>query len=269
VKRDSNVVFEGSIPENYDRYLGPTLFESFADDIVARLRGARPKSLLETACGTGILTGKVRDAFPDARIVATDLNPGMLEFAQSKFLPNKNVEWREADASALPFPGGAFDAVVCQFGLMFVPNKEMAVREAYRVLGRGGVFLFNVWDSMAQNPFAQIAHATIGSFFDVDPPNFYEIPFSFYNVELIGILLETAGFKSIETSLVKLPCRSNSAADFAAGLVRGNPVATAIQERGVELEKVVDAVKETVAKRLGSAPVESTMQAYVWRARHG
>ncbi len=236
MRRDPNVIFEGSIPENYDRYLGPAFFEPFANDA--------------------------------AVLVATDLNPGMLAFAQGKFSASENVEWQEADAGALQFPGSSFDAVVCQLGLMFVPDKESAMRECYRVLNRNGVFLFNVWDSIDRNPIGQIAHQTIASFFECEPPNFYELPFGFYDADLIRGLLQSAGFKAIEASLVTLPCRSTSAADFAIGLVRGNPVATAIEERGVEVTAVVDAVSQKIAERYGTAPVESTMQAFVWRALH-
>lgn len=269
VKRDPNVVFEGSIPENYDRYLGPTLFEPFANDMAARLKGAQANNVLELACGTGILTRRLRESLgPAVQIVATDLNPGMIAFAQKKFSSTKNLEWQEADAGALPFADGSFDAVVCQFGLMFVPDKEAAMREAYRVIRPGGMFLFNVWDSIESNSFGAIAHKTISSFFEHDPPTFYEIPFSFYDVDLIRGLLEKAGFKSTEKSLVKLPLRSKSAADFAIGLVRGNPTATAIQERRVDIESVIGAVRHKIAECYGDSPVEGTMQAFLWRAVH-
>jgi ubiquinone/menaquinone biosynthesis C-methylase UbiE len=127
MKRDINVVFEGSIPENYDRYLGPVLFEPFAEDMAARLKEEQPESVLELACGSGILTRRLRDTLSKTRLVATDLNPGMIAHAQRKFSPSESVEWREADAAALPFRDGSFDAVVCQFGLMFVPEKELAL----------------------------------------------------------------------------------------------------------------------------------------------
>jgi ubiquinone/menaquinone biosynthesis C-methylase UbiE len=269
VKRDPNVIFEGSIPENYDRYLGPVLFEPFAMDMAARLKGERPKNVLELACGTGILTRRLRDSLaPAARLVATDLNPGMLAFAQGKFGAIENLEWQVADASALPFSDSSFDAVVCQFGLMFVPDKESAMRECYRILSSGGVFLFNVWDSIEHNPFAQIALKTIATFFEHDPPNFYELPFGFYDADLIRALLQRAGFMAIEASLVALPCHSPSASEFAIGLVRGNPVATAIQERRVDMDDVIQGVAREIAGRYGAAPVESTMQAFVWRALH-
>ena len=192
----------------------------------------------------------------------------MLALAQRKFSSSQNIEWQEADAGALPFSDSSFDAVVCQFGLMFVPDKESAIRECYRVLGPGGVFLFNVWDSMERNPFAKIAHETIASFFDHDPPNFYELPFCLFDADLIRALLQRSGFKGIESTLVTLPCRSSSATDFGIGLVRGNPTATAIEERGVKIDEVIAAVSQKIAENFGSAPVESTMQAFVWRAVH-
>jgi ubiquinone/menaquinone biosynthesis C-methylase UbiE len=267
VKRDANAVFEGSIPENYDRYLGPGFFQPFAKDLVARLERDQPKRVLEIACGTGIVTRELRDRLPfTTQIVATDLNPAMFTFAQRKFGPDENVEWQEADAAALPFPDGSFDAVICQFGLMFVPDKEAAMRECHRVLVRGGAFLFNVWDSMDQNPVVKTGHQTIVSFFERDPPNFYELPFGFYDQNVIRPLLENAGFRGIEVSLLTLPFHSSSAQDFATGLVRGNPVATATQERGANVDHLVHAVAERIAERYGSAPMKSTMQAFVWRA---
>jgi len=183
MEADRNVLFHGTIPKNYDRYLGPVIFEPFARDIARRLRDRKIQSLLEIACGTGIVTRHLRSTLPrSTEIIATDLNPDMFEFAKSKFRGGEPVRWQQADASALPFPDKSFDAAVCQFGLMFVMDKEAAVREAYRVLRRAGVFLFNVWDSFDANPFAQIAHTTIASLFDRDPPQFYEIPFSLHRV---------------------------------------------------------------------------------------
>ena len=267
MNRDPNVVFEGSIPENYDRYLGPAFFEPFADDIADRASREQPKKVLEIACGTGIVTRRLRDRLPrTSQIVATDLNPGMFKFAQRKFDASEKIQWQQADATALPFPDGSFDAVICQFGLMFVPDKKAAMRECHRVLTRGGIFLFNVWDAIERNPIGQLAHKTIASFFDHDPPTFYELPFSFYDADLIRELLENADFKPVESSLVRLPCRSSSAAKFAIGLVRGNPVASAIEERGVNVLDVVGAVSEKIAESFGDAPVETTMQAFVWRA---
>ena len=264
---DKNAIFGGSIPENYDRYLGPSFFEPFAKDLVARLDPKLHRNVLEIACGTGIVTRRLRDRLSgEAQLVATDLNPAMFALAQEKFDPKENVTSQEADAGALPFADASFDAVVCQFGVMFFPDKAAALGETWRVLRSGGVYLFNVWDSFEENPVARTAHETIASFFDRDPPSFYLTPFGFHDADLIRRLLQQAGFEEIEISTVKLPCRSSSAAQFAIGLVRGNPVAGAIEERGVSVDRVVEAVETKLGQCFGVAPVETTMQALVCHA---
>jgi ubiquinone/menaquinone biosynthesis C-methylase UbiE len=264
---DRNVLFRGAVPENYDRYLGPVIFEPWAEDLVLRLAGKKYERILEIACGTGIVTRGLRNALPaTTEIVATDLNPDMFEFAKPKFRSDENVIWQQADASALPCPNCSFDAAVCQFGVMFVPDKAAAMRESYRVLRNSGVFLFNVWDSFEANPFGQIAHATIASFFDHDPPSFYKIPFGFHDSTVIQKLLRDAGFEKIESFAGTKPCRSSSAREFAIGLVRGNPVAAEATERGVDPEDLIDGIAKRISECFGDAPVESTMRAIVWQA---
>jgi ubiquinone/menaquinone biosynthesis C-methylase UbiE len=264
---DRNVLFQGSIPENYDRYLGPVLFEPYAQDLAGRLRDKKLNSVLEIACGTGIVTRRLCDALPPTtEIVATDLNDDMFEFARPNLKTAANLRWQQADASALPFGHESFDAIVCQFGLMFVPDKPAAMGEAYRVLRRGGVFLFSVWDAIDVNPFGQIAHTTIASFFDHDPPRFYQIPFSLCDSNAVREILENAGFESIELFVETKPCHSKSAREFATGLVRGNPVGGELTERGVDHEAVIDAIEERLAERFGAAPCQSTMRAIVWQA---
>jgi ubiquinone/menaquinone biosynthesis C-methylase UbiE len=267
MEHDRNVLFQGAVPENYDRYLGPVIFEPWAEDLVLRLAGKKYERVLEIACGTGIVTRRLRDALPaTTEIVATDLNSDMFQFAKPKFGKNENVIWQQADASALPFPNSSFDAALCQFDVMFVPDKAAAMRESYRVLRGGGVFLFNVWASFDANPFVQIAHATIASFFDRDPPSFYKIPFGFHDSTVIRKLLQDAGFQKIESFSETKSCRSGFATEFATGLVRGNPVATEATERGVDPENLIDAIAKRIAERFGDAPTESTMRAIVWQA---
>lgn len=267
MEHDRNVLFRGAVPENYDRYLGPVIFEPWAEDLVLRLSDKKYERVLEIACGTGIVTRRLRDALPSTTgIVATDLNPEMFEFAKRKFRNDENIIWQQANASALPFPNCWFDAAVCQFGVMFVPDKAAAMRESYRVLPSGGVLLFNVWASFDANPFAKIAHTTIASFFDHDPPSFYEIPFGFYDSTVIQKLLEDAGFEKIESFSETKSLRSNSAREFATGLVHGNPVGGEATERGVDPEDLIDAIAKRIAECFGEGPVESTMRAIVWQA---
>ena len=267
IERDRNVIFAGAIPENYDRFLGPVIFAPYAEDLASRLKGKKFERVLEIACGTGIVTRRLRDALPaSTELVATDLNTDMFEFAKRKFEKGENVRWQQADACALPLADGSFEAVICQFGFMFVPDKAAAMRESYRVLRNGGLFLFNVWDSFDANPFADIANSTIASFFDRDPPKFYQIPFSLHDSDQVRELLRNAGFEKIEPFVETKPCGANSAREFATGLIRGNPVGAEAEERGVDPKKLIEAVAKQLAQRFGAAPFKSTMQAIVWQA---
>lgn len=265
---EQHTAFIGSIPEHYDRYLGPALFEPYAADLVTRVKVTTGGSVLELACGTGILTRRLRNSLPPkVRLVATDLNQAMIDYAARKFPAAEAIEWRQADASNLPFPDESFDAVVCQFGFMFVPDKQKAFQEAYRVLRPAGRLLFNVWDAIEHNDLACIAHQTIAGFFARDPPRFYEVPFSLHDPQEITSLLATAHFTDLELLLLALPCMSPSALEAAAGLVRGNPVIAAIDERlPGEAPRIIGAVANEIAAKYGDKPVRCRMQAYIGSA---
>lgn len=267
---ETNARFEGTIPELYDRHLGPVIFEPYAIDLARRVAVHVDGPVLETACGTGILTQQVRAHLPSSvRLVATDLNEPMLDYARTRLGGAKHIDWRQADAAALPFSPASFAAVVCQFGLMFVPDKPAAFREARRVLIEGGLLTFNVWDGLAHNPFGRIAHETIAEFFPTDPPDFYQVPFGFYDPSVLRHLLATYGFGQVEIERVMLEARSPSAESFAVGLVKGNPVSLAIQERGASLDPIVKAVTVALARVGGDHPFRSTMQAVIVTARAG
>ncbi len=267
---DANASFVGSIPESYDRHLGSVIFEPYADDLVRRFAATTKGAVLEVACGTGILTERLRRALPTAsRFVATDLNQPMVDYARDRLSALPGIEWKAADAAALPFPDASFQAVACQFGVMFVPDKDAAFREARRVLARGGVFAFNVWDSMDQNPFGRIAHETIASFFPTDPPTFYLTPFGFYDVPNMRQFLVSNDFVNVSIEHVQLPNESPTARSFAVGLVRGNPVSAAIQDRGLDHEAIIGAVEAALVRAGGDRPFRSRMRAVVVTATAG
>ena len=266
---NKNAQFAGSIPAAYDRYLGPILFQPYAEDLAARLQVDANGSVLELACGTGILTRVLRDRLPaTARLLATDLNEPMFRNAAQKFRQGEAVEWKQADASSLPFGDASFDAVVCQFGIMFVPDKALAAREAHRVLKPNGVFLFNVWDSMEHNALGRIAHETISSFFEKDPPTFYQVPFGYHDQAEIKRVLEEAGFGEIRIEVIAKVGGASRPEDAAKGLVHGNPVAVAITERDPSLLPVItNAVAGALKKHFCGTTVRAPMRAIVVEAR--
>jgi ubiquinone/menaquinone biosynthesis C-methylase UbiE len=263
--------FTASIPANYDRYLGPVLFEPYARDLVQRLGRPVPKRVLETACGSGIVTRRLLEALaPDATLSATDLNSAMLDHARPAVGQDPRVDWEVADMCDLNFESESFDAVVCQFGIMFAPDKAAAFREARRVLAPGGRFLFNVWDAIDKNRFAMVANETITGFFPTDPPTFYQTPFGFHDRGVIRKMLDSAGFSRIEDVVVSTRSQSPSAEEFARGLVEGNPIINEIQARGAaSAEEIIKELADRIRKKLGGKPVPVHLQAIVFEAQAG
>ena len=267
---DSSSVFAGSIPEQYDRLLGPVLFQPYAEDLAGRVADRAGAAVLETACGTGILTRQLRMRLPQAtRLVATDLNQPMIDHARARLGDAGQIEWQQADCAALPFPAASFSALACQFGLMFVPDKPAAFREARRVLAGGGLLAFNVWDSLAHNPYARVVQETVAGFLPDDPPTFFDVPYGFHDAGAWRDLLSAHGFAEQELESVTLEARSPTAEQLAVGFVRGTPLSNAIQERGGAFDRIVEAVAAALARLGGEAPFRSTMRALVVTARAG
>jgi SAM-dependent methyltransferase len=262
---DGGSVFSGSVAELYERLLVPAMFQPYAVDLAERVSQRGPESVLETACGTGALTHELRERLAaSVRLVATDLNEPMIDRARKRLGDADRIEWRQADSTALPFPSATFSAVACQFGMMFPPDKSAAVRETRRVLAPGGLFAFNVWDSLDNNPYAKLAHETFARFLPDDPPTFFaDIPHGFHDPEFWRDLLLAAGFSEVQSEIVSRDIRSASAAELALGLVRGTPVSGMIAQRGGDLEAIAEATGRELAHLGGERPFRSTMRALV------
>jgi len=257
--------FQGSIPDFYDRCLGPFLFEPYAADLARRLPASPDARVLELACGTGVATRSLRAALPaQAHLVATDLNPAMLDVARAN-LVGVDVHWRTADAAALPFKDEAFDAVACQFGMMFLPDRAQGFRESRRVLRRGGTFLASVWCSLEENPAAGIIHEIVGRMFPSDPPQFLRTPYGSVNEEMLRTLAVEAGFVRVAVERVALEGRAVSARLVATGFAKGSPLSQELLAHGADLGAVVDALEGPLAEH-GGTPFRSPLTALVLTA---
>ncbi len=264
--------FTGSVPGHYDRDLGPVIFDGYAADLARRVAAHNPKRVLEIAAGTGLVTRHLRDLLPEgAHLTATDVNPPMLDVARTKFRPGKQVVFQTADASALPFPDDAFDAVVCQFGVMFFPDKAQSYREVHRVLAPGGRYQFNVWDSHRHNPFGRITHELVQRLFPSDTPSFYRVPFGYHEIDPIKEALIEARLADLTMAVVRQEAVVASVAGFARGLVYGNPLAEQIRARGgVDPDGVIDALIEALRGDIGADSGRTLLQAIVFEAgKHG
>ena len=258
-----DTVFAGSIPQFYDQKLGALLFTPYAADMATRVRSLASGRLLETAAGTGIVTRQLAARLPPAvEIVATDLNQPMLDHAAAQ--PGlQRVAWQQADALALPFADASFDAVVCQFGAMFFPDRVQAYREARRVLKPGGHLVFSVWDRIEANPVMAAAVEGLARRYPQQKSWFLErTPCGYHDHAVIGGDLKAAGFTVVRTRIVKQSGELSTALDAAIGLCQGTPMRGEIEALDKDgLDGATGAAAEAIAMRCGQGPTTTPLQA--------
>jgi len=263
---DTDKVFTGSIPKLYDTYLVPLIFEPYAADLVNRLVSKSLSRVLEIAAGTGVVTRALASTLPESvSIVATDLNQAMLDQA-SVTGTKRTIEWRQADAMQLPFGDGTFDAVVCQFGVMFFPEKSKAFSEARRVLRPGGVFIFNVWDRITENEFADTVTTALESLFPKDPPRFLaRTPHGYHDHRTVERDLANGGFTtSPRINTVSARSRAKSSRVPAIAYCQGTPLRNEIEARDASrLGEATDIAAEAIGKWFGRGAVDGKIQAHI------
>ena len=258
--------FTGSIPKLYETYLVPLIFEPYAADLATRLASRSLTRVLEIAAGTGVVTRALASVLPkNVSIVATDLNQAMLDQA-SVVGTKRAVEWRQADAMQLPFGDGTFDAVVCQFGVMFFPEKSQAFSEARRVLRPGGVFIFNVWDRIEENEFVDTVTTALKSVFPQDPPRFMtRTPHGYYDRSTIERDLENGRFTALpQIGTLAARSRATSARVPAIAYCQGTPLRSEIEARDASrLGEATDIAAKAIAQRFGRGAVDGKIQAHI------
>ncbi len=262
----SDTAFVGSVPQLYERYLVPLIFAPYAADLARRTAQRHPSRVLEIAAGTGVVTRKLAKTLPpEVSIVATDLNQAMLDQAATEGTA-RPVEWRQANALDLPFPDACFDVVVCQFGVMFFPDKARAFAEARRVLRPSGQFLFNVWDRIEHNDFADTVTRTVGTLFPDDPPRFLaRIPHGYHDPSVIAQDLGRGGFRR-SPQVTTLPARSRADSPRipAVAYCQGTPLRGEIEARGPSrLIEATDLATAAIAQQFGAETVDGKIQAHI------
>lgn len=266
----SDRLFAGSIPEVYDTWLVPLIFEPYAADLAERVRALQPKRVLELAAGTGVATRSLAAALPaTTTLTATDLNQTMLDRATS-IGTSRPVEWRQADAQELPFEDGSFDAVVCQFGVMFFPDRPRALAEMRRVLGARGTLIFSTWDRIEENEFADEVTAALATLFPVDPPRFLaRTPHGYHDRSAITRDLEAGAFSG-QPQIDTVAARSRAASPHIPALAycQGTPLRNEIEAHDpARLGGATDAAAAAIARRFGMGAVDGKIQALVVTAR--
>jgi ubiquinone/menaquinone biosynthesis C-methylase UbiE len=263
---ETDKVFAGSIPENYDRHMVPLIFEPYAADLAHRGASLSPSAVLETCAGTGVVTRALAPKLSAGTSYAvTDLNQPMLDYAASRQVPDSRIKWRQADAMALPFEDATFDLVCCQFGAMFFPNRSAAYREAKRVLKPKGAFLLSVWDRIEENVFADDVTNALAEIFPNDPPRFLaRTPHGYHDTALIRSELDDADFSGVVVETVAKMSRAPSPRLAAVAYCQGTLLRNEIESRDPgKLEAATDYAASAIAHKHGSGEVAAKIQAHV------
>ena len=263
---DADKVFTGNIPDLYESYLVPLIFEPYANDLADRVAALSPNDVLETAAGTGVVTRMLAGRLGlEVRYVVTDLNQPMLDYAAGKQGPDNRITWQQADALNLPFEDGSFDAIVCQFGVMFFPDKIAGFAEAKRVLRAGGRFVFNVWDEIEANEFAHVVTLAAGEIFPEDPPLFLaRTPHGYHDVDAVRSDVLEAGFSEVAVETIEEKSVAPSPRHPAVAYCQGTPLRNEIEARDATLlEHVTGRAAEAIAQRFGSGPVAGKIRGHV------
>lgn len=263
---DLDKTFTGSIPETYDRYMVPLIFEAYAADLAERAKTMAPGRILETAAGSGVVTRAMAPLLgPEAVYTVTDLNPPMLERARSQQPPDTRLNWQQADALDLPFGDNSFDAVLCQFGAMFFPDRTAGYAEARRVLSPGGRLFFNVWDRIEANQFADVVTRAVAGMFPNDPPQFLaRTPHGYHDPKRIRADVAAAGFAHVALETVTVTSRAPDARFVAVAKTMGTPLYNEIAERDPgRLAEATDIAEAALIAAFGTGPIEAPIQAIV------
>ena len=252
--------FVGSIPENYDTGLGPNIFHDYADDLARRAGASGAASVLELAAGTGIVSRKLCDALaPEARLVVTDLNPPMLDRAAAMQPAPDDIEWLPANALDLPLDDDEFDAVVCQFGCMFFPDRVKAYSEARRVLRPGGTFVYSMWDRIEENDFANVVTTALAGMHPNNPPRFLSrTPHGHYDTGVYVKELVAAGFSDISVEPLDAVSSASSSVIPAVAYCQGTPLRNEIEDLDPGgLGRATDHAAGTLASRFGEGRIRA------------
>jgi len=263
---DSDLVFDGSIPELYDQLLVPLIFEPYAIDLVDRLVELQPQTVLEIAAGTGVVTRVMAATLhPATEIVGSDLNQPMIDHA-SAVGTARPIVWRQADVLDLPFADSSFESVVCQFGVMFFPDRVRALSEVRRVLRPGGTFLFNIWDRIETNEFAAVVTDALAELFPNDPPQFLaRTPHGYYDESVVQQDLASAGFVT-PAGFEPLEARSRASSHMTPAIAycQGTPLMDEIKTRGAgRVEEATSVAAEAIAQQFGRSDVDGLIRGFV------
>lgn len=265
MERKEAFKFTGADAEYYDKYLGPVLFEPYARYLASQIDPANLSSVLEIACGTGRVTRHLRSALPSSiKLVATDISNDMMNVALRE-VDNRGIEFRIEDAQNLSFPDNSFDLVICQFGVMFLPDKNKGFREAFRVLKPRGKFICFTWDDTLRMPlFKLLINELITPCFEGEDISRFFIPFSLHNSLQLQAFMTNAGFMNVSSNNIILKSGSAEVKNIVLGLFRKHVLGKEVMAKDpLAFERIAQQFEEEISKQFGADLPVSDLSAFL------
>lgn len=233
---------DGSAPELYQRYLVPAMTALWAADLADRAALRPGERALDVACGTGVVARVAAERLgPGGRVAALDINAGMLAVARS--LPPVSgapIEWHEGTALALPFPEAAFDVVLCQLGLQFLPDRAAALAQMRGVLAPGGRLALSVFGPIEHNPATHALADALDRHLGPGASAAKRTEHALADAGALRALVERAGFADVAIDTASRQVRFASGADYVRIQLAATPLASVIA--GVETGRREDLV---------------------------
>jgi SAM-dependent methyltransferase len=253
-----------AMPELYDRGLSAAIFAPYAEVVAQRCAGLEPETVLELAAGTGIVTAQLVRTLPRARVIATDLNPAMVDWGRERV---PSAEWRAADAMHLDVADHTVDLLVCQFGVMFFPDRPASFAEAARVLRPGGSYFFTAWDEIDTCEFESVLTDILAELLPHDPPTFLaRTPHGYHDRDVMQADVTAGGLQVDSIERIELTGTAPSVRALTKGYTLGTPLRFEIERAG-DLDAVVATATERMTARYGEGPASGALAAFLVTAR--
>lgn len=247
--------YGGGPAENYQRYFVPSIGAPVAEDLIGIADLDRGQRILDVACGTGVVTRLAAERVgSEGTVAGLDVNPAMLSVARLHTPPDLSIEWHESSAESMPLPDNAFDVVICQMGLQFIPDKLAALREMHRVLDTGGRALVSL--PGPKPPIFAIMRDALARHLSAEAASFADLVFSMHDRDEIAQLMRSAGFRGIDIQAELKTLHVPPPTDFLWQYVHSTPMAEAAAQSD-EAER--DALERDVCEGWQDFVVDGSM----------
>ena len=222
--------FTGTAAENYQRHFVPTIATPVSADLLRTAGLQQGERVLDVACGTGVAARLAAEQVgTTGSVTAIDVASDMIDVARTVPSPaGPPIEWHVGDAASLPFPDGAYDVVLCQMGLMFMPDRAAVLAEMRRVLVAGGRLVVSTPGRI--HPAFEVMEEAIVEHINPELGGFVRAVFSMHDPDAVAALLAGVGLEEVLAKVSTVKVRLPPPAEFLWQYIHLTPMAPLVDK---------------------------------------